>query len=55
MAAGTEERKLEKKKSPPRPLIIAGLLAAFVAVLVIQRDFIYGAKGNLGQSTHARF
>ena len=46
---------IEKKKSPPKPLIFAGLLAALLAVLVIQRDFIYGAKGNLGQSTHARF
>ena len=29
---------IEKKKSPPKPLIFAGLLAALLAVLVIQRD-----------------
>ena len=45
---------MENKKLPPKPLLITGLLVGVVALLVLQRDFIYGAKGNLGQSTHAR-
>ena len=46
---------MEKKQSVPKFAIVLGLIAAVVAIAVIQRDFIYGTKGNLGQGTHPRF
>ena len=36
-------------------MIGLGAVAAVITVLVLQRDFIYGAKGNVGQGVHARF
>jgi hypothetical protein len=35
--------------------IAVGLIAAVIALLVVQRDFIYGTRGNLGQGTHPSF
>jgi hypothetical protein len=29
-----------------------GIIAAVIALLIVQRDFIYGTRGNLGQGTH---
>ena len=34
--------------------IVLGVLAVVIAIALIQRDFIYGTKGNLGQGTHPR-
>ncbi len=35
--------------------IALGIIIATGAILVIQRDFLYGTKGNLGQGTHPHF
>ena len=32
--------------------LVLGVIAAVITVLVFQRDFIYGTRGNLGQGTH---
>jgi hypothetical protein len=29
-----------------------GIIAVVITLLVFQRDFIYGTRGNLGQGTH---
>jgi hypothetical protein len=36
-------------------LYVLGGIAAVVAILVFQRDFIYGVRGNVGQGTHPGF
>ena len=32
--------------------VTIGIVAAVITVLVFQRDFLYGTRGNLGQGTH---
>jgi hypothetical protein len=32
--------------------VTLGVIAAVITVLVVQRDFLYGTRGNLGQGTH---
>jgi hypothetical protein len=50
-----EENQSKGSKAMRKMVIVLGLIVAVGAILVIQRDFIYGTKGNLGQGTHARF
>ena len=33
-------------------LYVLGGAAALITLLVFQRDFIYGVRGNVGQGTH---
>jgi hypothetical protein len=46
---------MPKSKFLRRTLFVLGGLSAVVTLFIVQRDFIYGAKGNLGQGTHPRF
>lgn len=51
----TGETQVQNHKLLRKVVIAAGALFAIGAIFVMQRDFIYGAKGNMGQGTHARF
>ena len=33
-------------------LIGLGVVGAIIAILYVQRDFLYGVRGNMGQGTH---
>ena len=50
-----EETHVQNHKLLRKIAIAAGALFAIGAIFVMQRDYIYGAKGNMGQGTHARF
>jgi hypothetical protein len=50
-----KENQSGRSKIMRKMLIVLGLIVAVGAILVVQRDFIYGTKGNLGLGTHPRF
>jgi hypothetical protein len=49
------EKQVQNHKVLRKVAIALGALFAMGAIFVMQRDYIYGTKGNLGQGTHARF